>query len=66
VKSGCGSTNASQTETITTGSRLPQKVQRNRQITDAASPVTVFDQKDIQTSGASSVEELLRRRGVTR
>ena len=47
--------------TVTTGTRLPQKVRKTGQITDGANCLTVIDQKTIAGSGAGSVAQVLRR-----
>jgi outer membrane receptor for monomeric catechols len=54
------------TITITTGTRLPQKVRKAGQITDSTSCLTVIDQATIAGSGAGSLSQVLRRvAGVT-
>lgn len=49
-----------------TGSLLKRQVKRDGQITDAAAPVLVIDQKSIAKSGASDLRQLLTRQGVGR
>jgi outer membrane cobalamin receptor len=47
--------------TVTTGTRLPQKVRRAGQITDSGDCLTVIDSKTIARSGAGDLAQALRR-----
>jgi hypothetical protein len=47
--------------TVTTGTRIPQKVRKAGQITDGSSCLTVIDHATIAGSGAGDLAQVLRR-----
>ncbi len=51
---------------LMTGSYIKRDVRRNGMVTDGSSPVYVLDDDAIRNSGASTVSELLIRKGLQR
>jgi outer membrane cobalamin receptor len=57
---------AAEGKTELTGSHLKQKVRKGYYTTDSAFNVSIIDQKQIERSGAMTVQELLRKQPYTR